>query len=288
MTNQRHPDDTSADDLDDFFNEVSQVEAEVGDVQQTSQSHNDAHDDDKNPPPPPAKKPKLLRPPGAVMVAAASSATTSSATTTTATVKATKNYAQHLESESQQRNVTSRSTAYPPPPPPPPPPRGWAAPPPPPPPPYPSRYATQQSTHALVVPYPNATTVPSNPNNNNNNIDDWPAGGFRLFVGNLGNEITDHDLFQHFSAKYPSLERAKVISSAAATGPKPKKKAQSSYGFVCFANALECARAKREMDQTWLGSRPIRIKKYLGDTGSQAAASQKNDTKSSTKRGQRR
>ena len=258
-------------------------------MQQTSQSHNDAHDDDKNPPPPPAKKPKLLRPPGAVMVAAASSATTSSATTTTATVKATKNYAQHLESESQQRNVTSRSTAYPPPPPPPPPPRGSAAPPPPPPPPpYPSRYATQQSTHALVVPYPNATTVPSNPNNNNNNIDDWPAGGFRLFVGNLGNEITDHDLFQHFSAKYPSLERAKVISSAAATGPKPKKKAQSSYGFVCFANALECARAKREMDQTWLGSRPIRIKKYLGDTGSQAAASQKNDTKSSTKRGQRR
>jgi RNA recognition motif-containing protein len=33
------------------------------------------------------------------------------------------------------------------------------------------------------------------------------------------------------------------------------------FGFVSFLQPLDSAKAIREMDQTWLGSRPIRIKR---------------------------
>jgi len=39
---------------------------------------------------------------------------------------------------------------------------------------------------------------------------DWPDGDYRLFVGNLGNEVTDTVLSNAFR-KYSSFARAKVI-----------------------------------------------------------------------------
>jgi RNA recognition motif-containing protein len=33
------------------------------------------------------------------------------------------------------------------------------------------------------------------------------------------------------------------------------------FGFCSLLDPLECAKAIREMDQTWLSSRPIRIKR---------------------------
>ena len=32
------------------------------------------------------------------------------------------------------------------------------------------------------------------------------------------------------------------------------------YGFVSLMDAKDCAKAIREMDQSWLGSRPIKVK----------------------------
>jgi len=88
------------------------------------------------------------------------------------------------------------------------------------------------------------------------NIDDWPKKGFRLFVGNLSNEVNDGDLYEHFARGYPSMQRARIIRD-------PKKDgASKGYGFVLFGDPIEFARAKRELDQSWLGGRPIRIKKY--------------------------
>jgi RNA recognition motif-containing protein len=81
---------------------------------------------------------------------------------------------------------------------------------------------------------------------------DWPDNDFRLFVGNLPPEITDEQLYQHFEA-YPSLQRSRVVCN--------QKGVSKGYGFVSFIAPLECAKALREMDQTWLGSRPIRIKR---------------------------
>jgi len=115
-------------------------------------------------------------------------------------------------------------------------------------------------------------------------LDDWPDDDFRIFVGNLGNDVNDVMLYQHFS-KYSSLQRAKVVRDSKMQSknnnqdqqqqhqqnhyqPPPqqqnnnnKKSDSKGYGFVSFGDALECARAIREMDQTWLGSRPVRIKR---------------------------
>jgi RNA recognition motif-containing protein len=125
---------------------------------------------------------------------------------------------------------------------------------------------------------------------------DWPTNDFRIFVGNLGPEVNDDMLHQHFS-KYASLQRVRVIGSSSSSsssnsisqvgadshqqqqhGGQPhyntqqqsqqqqqqggnKKQKPKGYGFVSLGDALECAKALREMDQTWLGSRPIRLKR---------------------------
>ena len=85
-------------------------------------------------------------------------------------------------------------------------------------------------------------------------LEEWPDNDFRIFVGNLSNEVTDQMLFKHFE-KYPSLARARVVRDI----KNPEK--SKGYGFVSLLDPLECARALREMDQTWLASRPIRIKR---------------------------
>lgn len=81
----------------------------------------------------------------------------------------------------------------------------------------------------------------------------WPENDFRLFVGNLAKDLKDHDLSQHFS-KYPSFAMAKIMYNK--TDGKSR-----GYGFVSVLDPKDCARAIREMNQSWLGSRPIQVKR---------------------------
>jgi hypothetical protein len=83
-------------------------------------------------------------------------------------------------------------------------------------------------------------------------LDEWPEGDFRLFVGNLPRDVTDQQLYDHF-LKYASLARAKVVTD--------QKGVSKGYGFCSFLAPLDCAKAIREMDQTWLSARPIRVKR---------------------------
>ena len=41
-------------------------------------------------------------------------------------------------------------------------------------------------------------------------LDDWPENDFRIFCGDLGNEVTD-DLLANAFRKYKSFQKAKVI-----------------------------------------------------------------------------
>ncbi len=41
-------------------------------------------------------------------------------------------------------------------------------------------------------------------------MEDWPENDFRIFCGNLGNEVTDEILSLAFR-RYPSFNRAKVF-----------------------------------------------------------------------------
>lgn len=80
----------------------------------------------------------------------------------------------------------------------------------------------------------------------------WPTNDFRLFVGNLAKDLKQGHLENHFK-KYPSFHMARVMYNK--TDGKSR-----GYGFVSLLDAKDCAKAIREMDQSWLGSRPIKVK----------------------------
>lgn len=63
---------------------------------------------------------------------------------------------------------------------------------------------------------------------------------FRMFCGDLGNEVTDEVLARAFS-KYPTFVKAKVLRD------KRTNKTRG-YGFVSFRDPQDFARAMREMN----------------------------------------
>lgn len=243
-----------ADDLDDFFDEIEEVEKDVVEEEQQEDNHHDdkaAKNEDEDDAPP-TKKPKLetttaprpVRPKG-MIVAASSSVVLHKQPqedvhppvgpspplhppTSTTTDNHHHNHRHHPAS-SIPSSLPPLPTGPPPPPPPP---------------------------------------LPPNNNNNNNNptkrmaagkvwvdpsLDEWPENDFRIFVGNLDPSTTDPQLLEHFSKKYTSIAKAKIVMDPTGTS--------KGYGFVSFLAPLDCAKSIREMDQTWLGSRPIRVKR---------------------------
>lgn len=81
---------------------------------------------------------------------------------------------------------------------------------------------------------------------------DWDPTHKRLFVGDLGGDVSDEILHNAFS-RFPSLSKAKVIR---AKDGKPK-----GYGFVSFADPTDFLQAWKQVDGKYIGSRPCRIKK---------------------------
>jgi len=84
-------------------------------------------------------------------------------------------------------------------------------------------------------------------------LNEWPENDFRIFVGDLGKETTTEMLTKHF-AVYKSFAKAKVIRS------KVESRARG-YGFVSFLDPMDCAKAIREMNGKYLGTRPMKITK---------------------------
>jgi RNA recognition motif-containing protein len=70
-------------------------------------------------------------------------------------------------------------------------------------------------------------------------LEDWPDNDFRIFVGDLGNEVTDEVLSTVFR-KYASFVKARVV--------RDKKTMKSKgFGFVSLLNVDDYIRAMREM-----------------------------------------
>merc|ERR1719487_2249606 len=84
-------------------------------------------------------------------------------------------------------------------------------------------------------------------------LDEWAADDFRLFCGDLGNEVTD-DLLANAFRKYKSFQRAKIIRDKRSGRTK-------GYGFASFANPEDMIQALREVNGKYVGNRPIRLKK---------------------------
>ena len=207
------------DDLDAFFDQVSAVEAELVDI-------------DK----PPNKKQKTIRPKG--IVVASSGYTTIPDKTVAAT--ATANAAIETTIHDEALPKTHSTASYIPPvsiiplpvsiPPPPP---------------------QQQQQQAQIVQVHKRSAAGQVWNDAT--LTDWPENDYRIFVGNLSKDVTDPELYAHFS-QYKSLAMVKIVKDQ-------KTGLSKGFGFCSLLDPLECAKAIREMDQTWLSSRPIRTKR---------------------------
>merc|ERR1719188_932170 len=84
-------------------------------------------------------------------------------------------------------------------------------------------------------------------------LEDWPKDDYRLFCGDLGNEVTD-DLLANAFRKYSSFQKAKVIRDKRTGKTK-------GYGFVSFSAPEDMVAALRDVNGRYVGNRPVRLKK---------------------------
>ena len=84
-------------------------------------------------------------------------------------------------------------------------------------------------------------------------LSDFPENDYRLFIGNLGNDVTDDVLSQSFRP-FPSFVMARVI--------RDKRTLKSrGYGFVSFMDVNDYITALDKMNGKYIGNRPCEIKK---------------------------
>ncbi|PFH52775.1 hypothetical protein AMATHDRAFT_139126 [Amanita thiersii Skay4041] len=81
---------------------------------------------------------------------------------------------------------------------------------------------------------------------------EWNPSWFRLFVGDLSNDVSDDVLASAFG-KYPSFQKARVI--------RDRLSGKAKYGFVAFSDPEDFLRAWKEMDGKYVGNRPVKLKK---------------------------
>lgn len=79
---------------------------------------------------------------------------------------------------------------------------------------------------------------------------------FRLFVGNLGADVSDSVISASFG-KYPSLSYVKVPVD-------PKTRENKGFGFVAFASSQDYLKAFKEMNGKYVGLRPVQLKRAEG------------------------
>lgn len=82
---------------------------------------------------------------------------------------------------------------------------------------------------------------------------EWKQDDYRIWVGDIGNDVTDELLMKTFS-KYGSLLRARVV--------RDKRSGKSKgYAFVSFEDPLSFAKALREVNGKYIGNRPCKLRK---------------------------
>ena len=84
-------------------------------------------------------------------------------------------------------------------------------------------------------------------------LKDWDQNDFRVFCGDLGNDVTDEVLARTFG-RYPSFQKAKVIRDK-------KTNKTKGFGFISFKEPGDFTKAMREMNGKYVGSRPIKMRK---------------------------
>ena len=94
---------------------------------------------------------------------------------------------------------------------------------------------------------------------------EWPENDFRIFVGDLGNEVTSQLLGDVFKNKFKSFAMAKVMRK------KNNKKKGRGFGFVSFLDPNDMVQALRTMNGKYCGTRPMKLRKCEGEKRSISA-----------------
>ncbi|MCP9266428.1 RNA-binding protein 42 [Dirofilaria immitis] len=100
---------------------------------------------------------------------------------------------------------------------------------------------------------------------------EWDPNDFRIFCGDLGNEVSDELLAKAFR-KYPSFQKLKSFAKLELINRKAmdlfpsniRMSADLIYLFfklLCRINLIDFVRACREMDGKYVGNRPIKLRK---------------------------
>lgn len=84
-------------------------------------------------------------------------------------------------------------------------------------------------------------------------LKEWDNNDFRIFCGDLGNDVTDEVLARTFG-RFPSFQRAKVVRDRRTNKTK-------GFGFVSFTDPADFTRAMKELNGKYVGSRPIKLRK---------------------------
>ncbi|KAL7420706.1 hypothetical protein Q5752_004657 [Cryptotrichosporon argae] len=85
---------------------------------------------------------------------------------------------------------------------------------------------------------------------------DWDPKWFRLFVGDVSNDVNERTLDEAFR-KYPSYCKCKVV--------RDRLSLKAKYGFIAFKDPEDFLKAWKEMDGKYVGNRPIRLTKVRDD-----------------------
>ncbi|WVQ79712.1 hypothetical protein IAT38_001812 [Cryptococcus sp. DSM 104549] len=85
---------------------------------------------------------------------------------------------------------------------------------------------------------------------------EWDPQWFRLFVGDVSNDVNERTLDEAFS-KYPSYCKSKVV--------RDRLSEKAKYGFIAFKDPEDFLKAWKEMDGKYVGNRPIRLSKVKDD-----------------------
>ncbi|SOV18421.1 RNA-binding protein, putative [Plasmodium sp. gorilla clade G2] len=84
-------------------------------------------------------------------------------------------------------------------------------------------------------------------------LDEWPENDFRIFCGNLGNEVSS-DILANAFRKYKSFNMAKVIRDK-------RNNKTKGYGFVSLSDPQDMLDALKTMNNKFIGNRPITVKR---------------------------
>ena len=80
---------------------------------------------------------------------------------------------------------------------------------------------------------------------------DWPENDYRIFVGNIGHEVTEEHLVVVFR-RFASFMRARVVRD-------PRTNRGKGYGFVSFGDPEDYIKAMKEIDGKYIGKKPVKL-----------------------------